>query len=238
MRTSLATETIESLSEDPYVASWAGFPGRLTQVLANARMSQTELARGLKLSAGFMSEVMRGMKRPGPDFFIGIRDLLGISADWLLTGEGAMSGGMGVRQDLFQAVQLQIAVARAAIVERDPVAKALLLLIREGRMDAIAADPDFSELLDRVAPQSPDLDLAIELYNGHLATTDPIAQRRNILAAATAHFETRRPTDRMAAFTGIGSTTVQHNTGAYQRISGHTYIEHQGPPPASKKRRS
>lgn len=141
-----------------------------------------------------------------------------------------MIGGAGIRHDLFRAIRLQIAVARAAVMDQDATARALLLLIREGQLTAAADDPAFKALLDRVAPEDGDLDLAVELYNGHQWATDPVSQRRNLLAAATAHFEARKPVDRMAALTGsdVNPALVQLNSGTKQRIAGRDFHEHGG----------
>jgi hypothetical protein len=73
-----------------------------------------------------------------------------------------MIGGAGIRHDLFRAVRLQVAVARAAVIGCDPTARALMPLT----------------LLDELAPEDADLDLAIELCNGHQWAIDPVAQRR------------------------------------------------------------
>jgi len=198
-----------------------GIAGRLQQVLAHAGLSQTELARRLGLSAGYVSEVVRGIKRPGTEFFIGIRRELKVSIDWLLSGEGAMVGGVGIRHELLRAIRLQVEVARAAVVDNDPVARALLVLIREGQLQTATSDPQFVALLERLAPQDGQLDLAVELYNGHLWASDPVVQRRNILAAAVAHFEARKPVNKMAALTG--SPSVQVNLGKKQRVAGRDY---------------
>jgi hypothetical protein len=138
-----------------------------------------------------------------------------------------MIGGAGIRHDLFRAIRLQIAVARAAVIEGDATARALMLLIREGQLAAAADDPVFGDLLDRVAPDDADLDLAVELYNGHQWTSDPLSQRRNLLAAAAAHFEARKPIDRWAAVTGARDRTslVQVNTGPGQRVAGRDFID-------------
>ena len=195
---------------------------RLAQVLAYAGINQAELARRVGMSPGFLSDVIRGVKRPGAELLLALRKNCGVSIDWLLSGEGTMIGGAGIRHDLFRAIRLQVAVARAAVIGSDPTARALMLLIREGQLNAAAGDPAFKTLLDKLAPEDADLDLAIELYNGHQWATDPVAQRRNLLAAATAHFEARKPIDRVAAVTGAGMTAsvVQVNTGKGQRVAG------------------
>ncbi|WP_198972771.1 helix-turn-helix domain-containing protein [Xylophilus sp. ASV27] len=209
-------------------ASLEALPARLAQVVAYAGVSQAELARRIGASAGFVSDVLRGVKRPGVEMLMGLREAFGVSVDWLLSGEGTMIGGAGIRHDLFRAIRLQIAVARAAVMEQDATARALLLLIREGQLAAAADDQAFKVLLDRVAPEDGDLDLAVELYNGHQWATDPVSQRRNLLAAAVAHFEARKPVDRLAALTGAEAepSLVQVNTGKGQRIAGRDFHEH------------
>jgi hypothetical protein len=102
-----------------------------------------------------------------------------------------------------------------------------MLLIREGQLAAAEKEPAFKTLLNQLAPDDADLDLTVELYNGHQWASDPIAQRRNLLAAAAAHFESRKPIDRMAAITGQSAETsiVQVNSGKGQRIAGRDFNE-------------
>ena len=202
-------------------------PTRMAQVIAHVGISQAELARRVGVSPGFASDVLRGVKRPGVEVLLGLHKAFGVSIDWLLTGEGTMIGGAGIHQDLFRAIRLQIAVARAAVMGGDATARALMLLIREGQLAAAADDPAFGELLERVAPDDADLDLAVELYNGHQWTSDPLSQRRNLLAAAAAHFEARKPVDRLAAVTGAPDrrAVVQINTGPGQRVAGRDFVD-------------
>lgn len=202
-------------------------PTRLTLVLTYVGLSQAELARTIGMSPGFVSDVLRGVKRPGAEFLHALRRSLGVSIDWLLTGEGSMMGGAAVRHDILRAIRLQIAVAKAAVLELNPIARALMILIREGQLATAWEDPAFKQLLDGLAQDDADLDLMIELYNGHIWATDPISQRRNLMAAAAAHFEARKPIDRLAEVTGTqaGLGFVQVNTGKHQRIAGRDYIE-------------
>ncbi|WP_342130040.1 helix-turn-helix domain-containing protein [Hydrogenophaga sp. OTU3427] len=226
---SMETEYTPKRSSAQYATDpLAAIPARLTQVLAYAGVNQAELARRIGASAGFVSDVLRGVKRPGVEMLMGLREAFGVSVDWLLSGEGTMTGGAGIRHDLFRVIRLQIAVARSAVVDQDATARALLLLIKEGQLAAAAEDTAFKEFLDRVAPEDSDLNLAVELYNGHQWATDPISQRRNLLAAAVAHFEARKPVDRLAALTGADANAplVQVNTGKGQRVAGRDFHEH------------
>jgi transcriptional regulator with XRE-family HTH domain len=203
----------------------AGFGPRLGQVIAHLQLSQSEFARRVGVSPGFMSEVVRGNKRPGTEFLLSIRMVFGVSVDWLLTGEGTMFGGAGIDLDLLRAIRLQVAVARAAVAEGDPTAKALLLLIRDGRLGEAAADPTLGAFLDRLCPEDRDFDLATELYNGHLATEDPATRQRNLLAAAVAHFEARKPLDKLATLAKASGATIQFNVSPDQRNAGRDYYE-------------
>ncbi|MEO6855940.1 MAG: helix-turn-helix transcriptional regulator [Rhodoferax sp.] len=206
------------------------------QVMAFAGISQAECARRLSMSPSFLSDVLKGAKRPGAEFMLAIKTTLGVSVDWLLTGAGNMTGGMGVQHELLKAIRLQIAVAKAAVLQDDAMAKALVLLIREGQLAAAQADPGLNALLERLAPMEADLDLAVELYNGHLWASDPVTQRRNLMAAATAHFEARKPMDAMASITGTFTprqqpeqhAVLQVNSGKDQRIAGRDYKERKG----------
>lgn len=204
-----------------------GFATRVVQAIGHAGLNQSEFSRQLGVSAGFVSDVVRGQKKPGAEFLYAVRATFGISVDWLLTGEGTMTGGNGIDLDLLRTVRLQIAVARSAVIDANPTAKALLLLIRDGRLQEVTAEPEIKEFLDRIAPTDPDAELAMELYNGQLWTNDPGAQRRNLLAAAIAHFEARKPIDKVAALArGSGSkSTLQINTGSFNKIAGRDFHE-------------
>jgi transcriptional regulator with XRE-family HTH domain len=182
---------------------------RVGQVVTHFQVSQTEFARRIGVSPGFVSEVVRGNKRPGAEFLLAIRKVFGVSVDWLLTGEGTLFGGASINLDLLRAIRLQVAVARAAIAEGEPTAKALLLLIRDGRLEEASADPDLHAFLDRLCPENEDFDLSTELYNGHLWSADPATQQRNLLAAAVAHFEARKPIDKLATLARASGPKIQ-----------------------------
>lgn len=197
-----------------------GFGARLALAILHLAINQSEFARRLGSSPGFISDVVRGVKKPGAEFLAGVKQTFGISTDWLLTGDGTMFGGSGINLDLLQAIRLQVAVARAAVAENNPTAKALLLLIRDGRLDAATADPALRAFLDQLCADGGDFELATELYNGHLWTTDPATQQRNLLAAALAHFEARKPLDKLASLAKASGATIQINIGTNQRNAG------------------
>lgn len=202
-----------------------GLGNRIGHVIAHVGINQTEFARRLGVSPGFMSDVVRGNKKPGAEFFLLIRKIFGVSLDWLLTGEGTLLGGSGINLDLLRTIRLQVAVARAAVLEGNPTAKALLLLIRDGKLDEASADPELRAFLEQLSPEDGDFDLSTELYNGHLWSTDPDTQQRNLLAAAVAHFEARKPLDKFKTLARASGATIQINVSSNQRNAGRDYNE-------------
>lgn len=202
-----------------------GFASRFTQAVTHTGLNQSEFARKLGVSAGFVSDVVRGQKKPGTEFLHAVRSLFGISIDWLLTGEGNIKGSSGINLDLLRTIRLQIAIARSAIMDANPTAKTLLLLIRDGRLKEAEAEPDIRAFLDQIAPADSDGELAVELYNGQLWANDPVTQHRNLLAAAIAHFEARKPIDKVAALARSFGGIVQTNIGNKQRNAGRDYHE-------------
>lgn len=176
-----------------------GFAARVAQAITHTGLNQSEFARRLGSSPGFVSDVVRGVKKPGAAFLYAARTIFGISIDWLLTGEGVITGNSGIDLDLLRTIRLQIAVARSAVVDGNQTAQNVLLLIRDGRLQEADAEPAIHAFLDQIAPTDLDADLVMELYNGQLWTNAPGTQRRNSLAAAIAHFEARKPIDKVAA---------------------------------------
>ena len=202
-----------------------GLAAMLAQSIAHSGLNQTDFAKQLGVSPGFVSDVVRGNKKPGAEFLHAVRTSFGISVDWLLTGEGTISGRGTIDLGLLRTIRLQIAVARSAVVDANTTAKVLLLLIRDGRLEEAANEPAIGRFLEEIAAPDADSELALELYNGQLWTQDPVAQQRNLLAAAIAHFEARKPIDKLAALSRASGTAIQINISPSQRNAGRDYHE-------------
>lgn len=174
-----------------------GFCLRLRQCIGYLGMNQSEFSRRISVSPGFMSEVLRGNKLPGTTVLFAIKKTFGVSVDWLLSGDGTPFGRSTIDMDLLRTIRLYVELARSAINEQDPAAKALLSLIGEGRLSEASASPGLSDFLDRLCPEN-EFDVSMELYNGNLSGIGEVNLHRNLLAAAVAHYESRRPCDRLA----------------------------------------
>lgn len=200
-----------------------GFADRLIQAIAHSGLNQSEFARKAGVSPGFVSELVRGNKKPGAEFLYAVRVVYGISVDWLLTGEGTMAGAGAINLDLMRSIRLYVALARAAVLDENTTAQLLTKLIRDGRINEVLKEAEMASFVDSITPLVEDADLTVELYNGHLETQDPIEQQRNVLAAAMAHFVSRKPFDKMAALSSTFGSTVQINIGNVQRNAGRDY---------------
>ena len=73
-----------------------GLASRLAQAIAQTGLNQSEFSRQLGVSAGFVSDVVRGQKKTGAEFLYAVKMTFGFSVDWLLTGEGTLNGGIGI----------------------------------------------------------------------------------------------------------------------------------------------
>jgi transcriptional regulator with XRE-family HTH domain len=206
-----------------------GFRARLTQAIKNSGLNQTEFARQLNTSPGFVSDLVRGEKKPGIDFLLAIKARFGISPDWLLTGDGSLSGAATIDMSVMGLIRLQVSVVRCATLDQNPTAKALLLLLRDGREAEILADKGFRKLVEALQPEAADTDLAMHLYNSHIQIADAAMRRQLVLAGAISHFESRKPADKLATLAGTTQSvrgSIQVNTGKHQKVAGRDYHEH------------
>ena len=207
----------------------AGFSARLMEVIASTKLSQSEFARRIGASSGFISDAARGLKKPGTDFLFQIKMTYDISIDWLLNGDGTMRGGKAINIELLQDIQLYVAIAKAAVIETNPIATALLSLVQDGRLEEADNNEALHAYLSSLVETNDDSRLAIELYNSHLSTDNPNTQRRNILMAAIAHFELKKPVNKLASLMRASqppkAVPVQVNIAATQRIAGRDYHE-------------
>ena len=199
-----------------------GFAARVVQAIAICGVNQTEFARQVGVSSGFISEVVRGHKKPGAEFLHAVHKTFGISIDWLLSGEGLASTGNTLTLDLFHTIRLQVGLARSAVLHSNTTAKALLLLMRAGKLQEAAAEPEIKSFLDSLGTPDMDTELALRLFYSQLTTG---GQQRDMLESAIAYFELQKPVDKVAALTKPLNGLVQINIGRNVKSAGGSFIE-------------
>lgn len=64
------------------------FGTRLAWLISNLQLNQQEFAKRLQCSPAFISEIVRGFKKPGTDFLQRITAEYDVNLDWLICGRG------------------------------------------------------------------------------------------------------------------------------------------------------
>jgi transcriptional regulator with XRE-family HTH domain len=177
--------------------SLEGLGHRLAQVCAREGLNQSEFALRIGVTPGFVSDILRGNKKPGCEFLFNLRQSLGVGIDWLLTGKGSMYGGEPIEIGLFQHIVWQIQLVRAALIDEQPAARQLL--------DSLYQQPDTDTTTftasdwqaSHTSLSLDDLALATVLYNSHLWTQDADQRIRNIHAAVLTHFQVQKPANHL-----------------------------------------
>lgn len=195
-----------------------GLGPRLAELIAMERINQNEFAARIGASASFVSDVVRGAKRPGSEFLVTIRQQFGVSVDWLLTGDGAMYGGDSLNVDFLRLVLVVVEATRRWQLEQDADAQALILALQSTHMDVPGLSHKNQALMSRlIQPDSPHL-LAVALYNANLSVKDPYQRLAVITRAAIAHYQSARPADWAMAMqsssTKVGETGIAARSGS------------------------
>jgi transcriptional regulator with XRE-family HTH domain len=198
---------------------------RLAVAVGYLGLSQSEVAKQLETSASFISDVMANKKKPGSEFLLRLKKTLRINLDWLISGEGDMFGNYEIDVPLLRSIRLNVAIAKEAVGSRDATAKALLFLIRDGRIEEAMKDPDLVKYLDGLCPDDPDWNLAFKLYNQYFLSLEPAEQQRNMLNGAVEHYAAETPIDKSAALAQGRNAKSQVNIARSMRVAGRDYYE-------------
>lgn len=204
-----------------------GLASRLALVVNRSGLNQSEFARKLGVSAGFMSDVLRGQKKPGAEFLCGLSTVFSVSADWLLTGKGTISGATGIDMTFMKMIELHIALAKSAVLDNNGMAQLLLHMAKEGKLSDINDSAELTEFFRQITPADPEHELAFDIYNSQLWTGDPDAQMKNSLSTALAWFQARKPIDPLAMLkpSSSGSSVTQIITNSGNKTAGRDFYE-------------
>lgn len=210
--------------------SGSDFSVRLLTVVAYSGMTQGSFAKVIDTSPGFLSDILRGLKKPGTDFFIKLKNNFDVSLDWLISGEGSMTGHKLIDHNMIDSIDLQIAVVKAAIVDDNASAKALLKLLKQDGFNEGQLDKSYEKVLDEIAPSNHEMKLIIDLYNRNIQTNDSKAQRLNTLSAAILHYEAYKPGSRLSKLSGnsnmpIPKSNLQVNNGKHIIATQNNYFD-------------
>ncbi len=213
-----------------------GLGARLSELVRSTGLSQQDFAERLETSPSFISDIVRGVKRPGSEFLHKVREAFGVSIDWLLDGSGAMRGGRPIEIDSFKLIAAQIELARLAKIDGEPKALTLLGQLCGAEEARSLSAERMGELLKPYVKASEEILLAALIYNSHLWTTNAEERIRGGISTASAFFESKRPLDILKALLGAAgaeagvaeaATTGVHqvNIGSRVRAAAGDYYE-------------
>lgn len=158
---------------------------RLTKLFGALGISQNEFARGIGASSAFVSNMARGIKKPGMEFLTRVAQQYGVSLDWLVLGNGSMFGESLINIDLLVSVQMRVALAYRAEVQQDVEVKALIddLL---GTPEAVARpkSQNMSQLLGSLAKAQQQQEAVGAIYNKCVAIQDEKERLKAIMQAS------------------------------------------------------
>lgn len=181
------------------------FGQRLAQLLTARQMTQGEFARALGASPAFISDMIRGVKKPGADFLSRLAVQFQVSLDWLLLGQGTLEGTSSIDGEWFRIVVLRVELARLA-AQGHVEALRLVDELMGRSTPQIPVTPEREMLLGQLAKANEKSALISGLYNGFFTHPDPTMRAREVLSAALVHFQSNH-SDPLAAMVAAHTST-------------------------------
>lgn len=222
-----------SIATGDYMSDTLGL--RLSQLIATRDLTQGEFAKRLGSSPAFISDMIRGVKKPGADFLIRLANEYQVSIDWLLMGKGSMDGRSTLDEEWLQMVMLRVDLAQWATAGNIDAARIADQLL--GREITEVYDPsDLDGVLGCLAQVNEQGALIAKLYNNFLLGADQELRAKQVLQGALQHFKSKQA-DPLAAMVATRngsakktkalspSDSKQTIKGSNHRIAGRDYNE-------------
>lgn len=200
---------------------------RLNLAIVRNGQKQADFARAIGASPTFVSDVVRGQKKPGSEFLVAIKRAAKISIDWLLTGDGTISGQTPIDLEQMRSVRLRVSLAELACLENDRMAQGILDLIEQDRLSDIIDEPSIQSFLNSALDRPVPIDLILSLYNSQVWNEDKASAGKSVIQNALSYFKAKKPVDFSALLhqEKVESKNSQVNIGSGNRIAGRDYHE-------------
>jgi transcriptional regulator with XRE-family HTH domain len=91
------------------------FGERLLWLIKSNQLNQSSFANKLSVAPNFVSDLVRGIRKPGTEILIRIKNNFNVSIDWLLFGEENHKEEKIINIDLFKAIALRVDIVKAAL---------------------------------------------------------------------------------------------------------------------------
>lgn len=168
------------------------FSNRFAELLQHRGMNQTQAARVLGCSSGFISDLIHDVKRPGLDFLERLQAEFDVSLDWLVGGRGLPEAPRPIDLTTHRLIVGAVEVVRAGLLENDT--DALLMveeLLREGNRVETLTRKQVSAL-QAWATRSETALLAPSIHNTNLNVQSTRARVMSAITISMALFQSRR----------------------------------------------
>jgi transcriptional regulator with XRE-family HTH domain len=211
------------------------FGARLSQLISARGLTQADFAKGLDSSPAFISDMIRGVKRPGAEFLSRISLQYQVSLDWLINGQGSLEGTSIIDKEQFLIVAMRVQLARLAASGNEEAP----ILIEEllGRKPSAQSSPLARQaLLNELTSSSEESVFLIDLYNTFIINPDKTIGTQDALNSALQYYQPAQTDPLLALMAGretatsnkaetAATNTVQINSGKNQRIAGKNFKE-------------
>lgn len=164
---------------------------RLKELMTANKLNQQQLAQRLNCSPAFVSDTIRGIKKPGADFLAKASTTFNISLDWLVCGIGEppINGthDANIKSDLFKATSKRLLLALEA--SKGNIAAKNIIKSQLYKEDYILDRAELEALNLRINVKMRELEFLLSIYNSKLPheSFDDFCNRA--LSEAALHFD-------------------------------------------------
>lgn len=181
------------------------FGFRMGQLIKRLGLNQQEFADRLNCSPSFISDVVRGLKKPGTEFFAKLSNTFNVSLDWLVCGRGELPacGNHFAHIDplVFNAAANRLELVLEAAKGNEVAMSTLKSLLHN---EEIQAGEEAEILKFRLKSRIDELNYLLTLYNSR-APTETVEQfSQRVLSEAVQKYNPLT-TDMLVAFVNTRS---------------------------------
>lgn len=164
---------------------------RIQFLIKELKLNQAKFASQMGCSSGFLSDVIRGSKKPGADFLSNLSTTFDISLDWLVCGRGNPPIGgthfASIQPEIFKISMVNLALALEASKGNQT---AIDILKSKLNNETYQAEPtDLTSLNDRIRLRMSVFSFLASMYNSKSPTESIEEFSYRVLSDAAKEFD-------------------------------------------------
>ena len=145
------------------------FGVRLLSLIKQNNLTQSAFANRLCASPSFISDLIRGVKKPGTEILIRIKNNFVVNIDWLLFGGKDLSEKGVINAELLKAIALRVVLIRAVLAD-DKKAINIFSRTHKNNIDELLKMKNMGYQFDS-AKIANDIDIVLDLYNQYASSS-------------------------------------------------------------------